>query len=208
MLSKIASMVEAWADLQDIQDRVISCLRVLKGMPKQELIDGKIIAAGATYDFNAWHWALVARSEVLEKVKAESVKSKEQIKEIQSKIFLETTDLLEKETIRESDMRLENLKHRTQEIFFTITEPVLKQNLTKASEFLSIQDALQKQELEWEITFAACANDLDGWEYKSICSHMSPWKRSAQLCPDSLNTLLLTRIRMCLPRKWLFTPLV
>lgn len=114
LLSRIANMTKAWADLQDIQYRVIPCLRVLKGMHKQELIDKEIIAVGPAYDFNAWHWALVARSEILEKVKAESVKSEEKMKEIRSKIILVTADLLEKETIRESDMRLENLKLKTQ----------------------------------------------------------------------------------------------
>lgn len=76
---------------------------MLKGISKQELIDGKIIAAGAAYDFNTWHWALVARSEVLEKVKADGIRVEEQIREIQNKIFLVATDVLEKETIREND---------------------------------------------------------------------------------------------------------
>lgn len=39
LLSRIASVAEAWVDLQDIQERIIPCLRVLKGMSKQELIE-------------------------------------------------------------------------------------------------------------------------------------------------------------------------
>lgn len=68
------------------------------------MINKEIIAAGVAYDFNAWHWTLVARSEVLEKVNTDSAKVEEQIKEIQDKIFLVDADVLEKETIRESDM--------------------------------------------------------------------------------------------------------
>lgn len=50
LLSRIANMAEAWANLQDIQERIIPCLRVLKGMSKQELID-----AGVAYAFSSWH---------------------------------------------------------------------------------------------------------------------------------------------------------
>lgn len=63
-------------------------------------------------------------------------------------------------------MQLESLKLRTQEIVFVITRPILKQNLTKASNFLSIRDAFQRQELEWETAFVVCADDLDGLESK------------------------------------------
>lgn len=52
LLSRVAVIAEAWDNLHDVQDRIILCLRVLKGIPKQELIDGKVIAAGVAYDFN------------------------------------------------------------------------------------------------------------------------------------------------------------
>ncbi|XP_057836292.1 DNA-directed RNA polymerases IV and V subunit 2 [Cryptomeria japonica] len=172
LLSKIASMVEAWADLQDIQDRIVPCLRELKGVSKQELIDGNIIQAGATCDFNSWHWTLVARSEVLKKVRADADRAEEQIKEIQDKVYVVAAKVLEKETIREKDMKLENLKTKTQEIF--TTGPVWKQNLAKASNLLSIRDAFQKQELDWEITFVVCEDDLEGLEFKvSVLPHVT-----------------------------------
>lgn len=99
LLSRIASMAEAWVDLQDIQDKIVPCLRELKEVSKQELIDGNIIEARAAYDFNSWHWTLVAHKEVLEKVKVDVDKAKEQIKEIQDKVFLVAVEVLEKETI-------------------------------------------------------------------------------------------------------------
>lgn len=104
LLSRIANMAEAWVDLQDIQERIILCLRVLKGMLKQELIDGSIIEAGVANDFSSWHWTLVARYEVLEKAKVDANGAEEQIKEIQDKVYLVATEVLEKETIREKDL--------------------------------------------------------------------------------------------------------
>lgn len=59
-------------------------------------------------------------------VKVDSIKDEEQIREIQNMIFLVTVDLLEKETIRENDMLMENLKFKIHEIFFDIPGPILK----------------------------------------------------------------------------------
>lgn len=142
--SRIQDMAEMWEDLQNIQDKVIPCLKVLKRIPKQELIDGQVIAAGDIYDFNTWYWALIARNKVLEKVKIDGVEIEELIKEIQNKIFLVAVDVLGKEAIRENEMNMENLKVKAQENFFTFIGLILKQNLTKASTFFSIKDAFQK----------------------------------------------------------------
>lgn len=51
LLSTIENMVEMWADFQDVQNRIIPSLRELKGISSQELVDQKIIEAGAAYDF-------------------------------------------------------------------------------------------------------------------------------------------------------------
>lgn len=53
LLSRITALTEAWDNAQDIWDRIIPCLKVLKGVPKQELVDGKVIAAGVAYDFKS-----------------------------------------------------------------------------------------------------------------------------------------------------------
>lgn len=79
LLSRVQDMVEMWEDLQNIQDKVIPCLKVLKGIPKQELIDGQVIAAGDIYDFNTWYWALIARNEVLDNIRVDGVKIEELI---------------------------------------------------------------------------------------------------------------------------------
>lgn len=118
------------------------------------------------YDFNTWYWALIARKEVLEKVKIDGVKIEELIKEIQNKIFLVATDVIGKEAIRENEMNVENLKIKAQENFFTFTGLILKQNLTKAATTFSIKDAFQKHELDWENAFATYADDLDVIKFK------------------------------------------
>lgn len=99
LLSRIVVLVEAWGSLEDIQDKIIPCLKVLKGVPKQELIDGKVIAVGAAYDFNNWYWALIAWSEVLEKVKVDGVRVKEQTREILNKVLLVVVDVLEADIV-------------------------------------------------------------------------------------------------------------
>lgn len=62
-------------------------------------------------------------------------------------------------------MQLENLKAKVQDIF-AITGLVLKNNFAKASNLISIKDAFHKQELDQEITFALCAGDLEGLEFR------------------------------------------
>lgn len=69
-------------------------------------------------------------------------------------------------------MKSKNLKAKTQKIFST--EPVLKQNLSKVSNLLSIRDSFQRHELDWEITFAVCADDLEGLEFRvSMLPHVT-----------------------------------
>lgn len=79
-------------------------LRELKGISSQELIDRKIIEAGASYDFHNWNWTLVAQNEVLEKVKDDVDEIEGYIKAIQDKIFLVVIEMIRKETIWERDM--------------------------------------------------------------------------------------------------------
>lgn len=112
------------------------------------MVNEKIIEARVTYEFNSWHWSLVAQNEVLEIVKIDVDRIKEQIGAIQDKIFLIVVEILGKETIQERDMQLENLNVRKQDIFFSMTGPVLKSNLDKASNLLSIRDAFHKQEVD------------------------------------------------------------
>lgn len=141
LLSRIQDMAEMWEDIQNIQDKVIPCLKVLKGIPKQDLIDGKVSAAGDVYGFNTWYWALKEGNEILEKVKVDGVKIEELIREIQKNIFLVAIDVLGKEAIRENEMNMENLKVKAQENFFTFIGSILRKNFTKASTFFSIKDA-------------------------------------------------------------------
>lgn len=109
---------------------------------------------------------LITWNEVLEKVKADTIRVEESTKEIWEKILSVAIDALEKDVVWENNMQLENLKHKVQEIFFTTIGLILKQNLTKATDFLSIWHTFQWQESVWEIAFAECSNDLDMREYK------------------------------------------
>lgn len=92
-------MSKVWTYFQDIQDRIIPCLRELKGVSSQELVDVKIIEVGVPYDFNSWHWTLVAQNEILEKVKVDADRIEVQIKAIQDKIFVIVAEVLRKKTI-------------------------------------------------------------------------------------------------------------
>lgn len=166
LLSRVQDMAEMQEDLQNIQDKVIPCLKVVKGIPKQELIDGQAIATRDINDFNTRNWALITRNEVLEKVKDDVVKIEELIQEIQNKIFLVVADALGKEAIRDNEMNVENLKVKVQGNFFTFTRSILKKNLIKAATFFSIRDAFQKQELDWENAFATYVEDLEMIEFK------------------------------------------
>lgn len=130
LLSIILSLAETWENAQDIQDKIIPCLRVLKGILKQELSEGKVIVAGAVYDFNGQYLALIMRNDVLEKVKADSIRIEEQAKEIQNKVLQIAVDALERDVVRENHQQQENLKNKIQEKFLVTTELVLKQNLS------------------------------------------------------------------------------
>lgn len=155
LLLRIATLAEAWDNAQDVRDRIIPCLKVLKGVSKQELVNRKVIAPGAAYDFSSWYMTLIIRSEIIEKIKTDTIRIEERTKEVRKKILAMAANALEKDIVRANNLQFENLKHKIQEIFFTIG-PVLKQNLTKAVDFLFIFRNFQRQESEWEDTFVEC----------------------------------------------------
>lgn len=112
LLSRIATLAEAWDNAQDIRDRIIPCLKVLKGVPKQELVNEKVIAPSAAYDFGSWYMTLITWSEILEKIKADTIWIEERTKEVQEKILAVAADALEKDIVRANSLQFENLKHK------------------------------------------------------------------------------------------------
>ena len=165
-LSRLMDMAETWDGIPDMQERLIPSLRILKSTPREELVDKRVIAAGAAYDFHHWFWAVTIREEVLEKARIDGLGIEEQVRKIQEKICMITTDVFDREVIRENDMQLERLKHKVQETFFSTAGPFLKQDFARVARLSSIRKDFEKQEADWEGTFARCAEKLDGLEFR------------------------------------------
>lgn len=67
ILDRIQIIVELWEDFHDHQDKITLCLHVLQDIPKQTLVEGKMMEVNQAYDFHCWYCVLIFKRDVLEK---------------------------------------------------------------------------------------------------------------------------------------------
>lgn len=161
LLSRIQDIAEAWEDIKDIQRRIIPCLKAIRGLSQQDLVDRKVIQPGDLYDFSSWYFALVTRVESLRKSEANCSEIEKTIRDVQDKVFYEAAEILQQDEVREKHLRTENLRAKVQGNFLQVSRPILKEDLSKVSSFIRIDENFLTQATGQEDALATCTNDVD-----------------------------------------------
>lgn len=166
LLSKIQDIDEAWEDIEEIQSKIIPCLKTIRGLSQQDLVDGKVIQGGDISDFSSWYFALATMVESLRKSEARCLEIEKTIRSIQDKIFLVVVEILQQDEVREKHLRAKNLRAKFKGNFFKVSRPILKDYLTRISRFLLIDENFLAQAADWENTLATCTDDVDMVDYR------------------------------------------
>lgn len=117
LLNRLEVVEGLWEDVHIYHDLTIPGLRALMKVPKQALLDGKVIQENEIYDFPRWFCDVFSGRNIFEKINMESLTLKDSIRRVQEEIISVIEALFVKK-LNEDGVTLNFLKTQLHEFFF------------------------------------------------------------------------------------------
>lgn len=87
LLSRLETIEGLWEDVHIYQDLTIPRLRALTKVPRQILVEGKVIQENEAYDFPRWFYTICSGKNTFDKFSVDSFTLKESIRGVQKEII-------------------------------------------------------------------------------------------------------------------------
>lgn len=126
-------------------------------IPKQILIDGKVIQENDVYDFSWWFYAICTGEEYFERFSREFASLRDSIKKIQGEI-LKAIEALFSKGVAEEELTVNFPRDRLHEFFFVNSFSTV--HLENVSLFSSTMRKTQELAADWEKLFFKCEEEI------------------------------------------------